>query len=200
MSLFMLAVVTYGFSRTFGPAVLHSERPHRLLVMLTIHGVIFYAWMLFFVAQSAFVYLRNIRLHRLLGWFGVADGVLLVMMGIWATFAEPSPAALWRIGIVSMAGFGIPLVLAVLWRKRPDYHRRLLLMGTAMLTNAAFARFPGTYLPGHFFYVGTDLLIVAGIAHDLWTQRRVHPVYRYGLPLFITAQIAVLIPAWHYLD
>jgi hypothetical protein len=30
----------------------------------------------------------------------------------------------------------------------------------------AFARFPGTYLPGHFFYASTDLLIAIRVAHD----------------------------------
>jgi hypothetical protein len=199
MSLVMLALVTYGFSRTVGAALVHTQRPHRLVLLLTIHGAIFYAWMLFFVVQSALVRLRNIRLHRLLGWFGAADGVLVVILGIWATFAEPAPVPFRFVGLVSMAGFGIPLALAILWRRRPADHRRLLLMATAMLTNAAFARFPGTYLPGHFFYTGTDLLIVAGVLHDLWTEHRIHPVYRYGLPLFVAAQLVVLIPAWRYL-
>ncbi len=199
ISLLMLALVTYGFSRTVGPSLLHTNRPHSLVIGLTLHGAIFYAWMLFFVAQSALVRLRNIRLHRTIGWFGVADGVLVIILGIWAIFAEPAPSALHHVGLVSMAGFGIPLALAILWRKRPDVHRRLLLMATAMLTNAAFARFPGTYLPGHFFYAGTDLLILAGLAHDLWTEHRIHPVYRYGLPLFLAAQLAVIIPAWSYL-
>ena len=199
MSLLMLALVTYGFSQTVGPSLLHTNRPHALVIGLTIHGAIFYAWMLFFVAQSALVRLRNIRLHRTLGWFGVADGALVLIMGLWATFAEPAPPALWHIGIISMTGFAIPLALAVFWRRRPELHRRLLLMATAMLTNAAFARFPGTYLPGHFFYAGTDLLILAGIAHDLRTEHRIHMVYRYGLPLFLAAQIAVMVPAWPYL-
>lgn|GEM_PF-3911220 len=33
----------------------------------------------------------------------------------------------------------------------PAHHRCLLLLGTGMLTNAAFERFAGTCLPGHFF-------------------------------------------------
>ncbi len=199
MSLLMLALVTYGFSRTVGPSLLQNDRPHRFLVLLGIHGAVFYGWMLFFVLQSALVRMHNIRLHRLLGWFGAADGALVVIMGVWATFAEPAPFALERIGLLSMAGFGIPLALAILWRRRPAYHRRLLLVGTAVLTNAAFARFPGTYLPNHFFYAGTDLLIAAGIALDLWAERRIHVVYRVAMPLLLAAEIAVLIPAWKYL-
>jgi hypothetical protein len=199
MSLLMLAVVTYGFSRTVGDALIHTERPHRLVLLLSIHGAVFYAWMLIFAMQSALVRWRNLRLHRLLGWVGAADALLVVVLGVWATFAEPNPFALERIGLVSMAGFGIPVALAILWRKRPAYHRRLVFIATAMLTNAAFARFPGTWLPGHLFYLGTDLLIAIGIAHDLWTERRVHIVYRYAMPLLLAAETAVLIPAWRYL-
>ena len=198
-SLLMLALVTYGFSRTVGDGLLHTHRPHRLVVMLSIHGAVFYAWMLFLVVQSALVRWRNLSLHRLLGWFGAVDAVLVVVMGLWATFAEPAPLVLESIGVVSMAGFGLPVALAILWRKRPAYHRRLLFIGTAMLTNAAFARLPGNYLPSHLFYAGTDLIVAIGIAHDLWAERRIHAVYRYAMPLFLAAEIAVLIPAWRFL-
>jgi len=200
ISVMMLALVTYGFSNTIGPGLLHTRRPVRDIMLLSIHGAVFYAWMLFMVAQAALIRLRHIRLHRLLGWFGAADAVLVVIMGLWATFHQPAPFALGMVGVLSMAGFGIPVALAILWRKRPAYHRRLLLIGTAMLTNAAFARFPGSYLPGHFFYAGTDLLIAIGVARDLWKERSIHVVYRYAMPILLAAEIAVLIPAWRYLS
>ena len=200
ISVMMLALVTYGFSNTIGPGLLHTRRPVRDIMLLSIHGAVFYAWMLFMVAQAALIRLRHIRLHRLLGWFGAADAVLVLIMGLWATFHQPAPFALGIVGVLSMAGFGIPVALAILWRKRPAYHRRLLLIGTAMLTNAAFARFPGSYLPGHFFYAGTDLLIAIGVARDLWKERSIHVVYRYAMPILLAAEIAVLIPAWRYLS
>jgi hypothetical protein len=200
MSLLMLALVTYGFSRTIGPALLNAHRPRHVLLLLSIHGVVFYGWMMLMVVQSALVRVRRIRIHRLLGWFGAADAALVVIMGLWATFHQSPPVPLEMVGIVSMAGFGVPVSLAIRWRKRPAYHRRLLLIASAMLVNAAFARFPGTYLPQHFFYLGTDLLIALGIAHDLWRDRTVHPVYRYALPLLLAAETAVMIPALRYLS
>lgn len=199
MSLLMLALVTYGFSRTVGPNLLHTQRSRTIVILLTIHGAVFYGWMLLLAVQAILIRLRNIHLHRLLGWFGAADAALVVIMGLWANFHQPAPLSLEMVGIVSLAGFGIPVALAIVWRKRPAFHRRLLLIATAMLTNAAFARFPGTYVPQHLFYAGTDVLIALGIMHDLLTERRVHIVYQYAMPLFLAAEIAVLIPAWRYL-
>jgi drug/metabolite transporter (DMT)-like permease len=199
MSLLMLALVTYGFSRTIGPNLLHAQRPARTIILLGIHGAVFYGWMLLLIAQAALVRSRRIRLHRWLGWFGAADAVLVIIMGLWASFHQPAPLAAEMLGVVSMAGFGIPVALAIFWRKNPPFHRRLLFIGTAVLTNAAFARFPGTYLPNHFFYAGTDVIIAAGIAHDIWQGGRIHAVYRYAAPLLFAAEIAVLIPAWPYL-
>jgi hypothetical protein len=200
MSLLMLALVTYGFSRTIEAGLLHTHRPIRDVILLSVHGSVFYGWMILMVVQTALVRLRHIRWHRSLGWFGAADAAMVVIMGLWASFHQPAPLAAEMVGVLSMAGFGVPVALAILWRKRPAYHRRLLLIGTAMLTNAAFARFPGTYLPGHFFYAGTDLLIAIGIVHDLWKEGSVHIIYRYAIVILLVAELVVLIPAWPYLS
>jgi hypothetical protein len=199
MSLLMVGIVSFGFSQTIGPDLLHAQRPTRTIILLGIHGAVFYGWMLLVVVQAVLVRARHIRPHRVLGWFGAADAALVVVMGLWASFHQPAPLALEMLGVVSMAGFAIPVGLAIFWRKRAAFHRRLLLIGTAMLTNAAFARFPGTYWPEHFFYAGTDVIIAIAIIHDVWKEKTVHVVYRYAVPLLLAAQVAALIPAWRYL-
>ncbi len=70
LSLLMLVLVTGAFSRTVGAGLLHTQHSPRFVALLAFHGVVFYAWMLFFVVQSALIQVRNLRLHRLLGWFG----------------------------------------------------------------------------------------------------------------------------------
>ena len=170
------------------------------MILLSVHGSVFYGWMILMVVQTALVRLRHIRLAPVARMVRRCDAAMVVIMGLWASFHQPAPLAAEMVGVLSMAGFGVPVALAILWRKRPAYHRRLLLIGTAMLTNAAFARFPGTYLPGHFFYAGTDLLIAIGIVHDLWKEGSVHVIYRYAIVILLVAEIVVLIPAWPYLS
>ncbi len=193
----MLAVVVYGFSRTVGPNLLHSNRPHRM--WLALHGVILLAWMLFFVVQSALIRARKIRLHRMLGWFGAANGLLCIIGLAAITIASAAPLALRFVGGVSVLGFGIPFVLAIVWRRRPELHRRLLLIATAVLTNAAFARFPSAFHPNHLFFLGTDAFILVGVLRDIVVTRRLHPVYAYGATALFASEFLVMIPAWHYL-
>jgi hypothetical protein len=98
-----------------------------------------------------------------------------------------------------MIAFTICFWLAVYWRKKPEYHRRLVLVATCALTAAGFGRFP--WLSHHWFYAGVDALILLGVARDLIVNRRIHVVYRYALPAFAVGQIVAVQlwlhhPAW----
>jgi hypothetical protein len=101
-----------------------------------------------------------------------------------------------------MLAFAVTFGLAVHWRRRPEYHRRLMLIATCGLTVAAFARFPNWLMPNDAWYVGVDALILAGAARDWIVMHRVHPVYLYGLPALALGQAATMwidlsrAPAW----
>jgi hypothetical protein len=101
-----------------------------------------------------------------------------------------------------MVAFTVPFALAIYWRKRPEFHRRLMLMATCALTAAAFGRFPPQILPPVIFYAGVDALILLGVLRDLVVEKRVHRVYAIGLPVLLAAQIVVTyaaaspLPSW----
>src|ERR1700732_2994486 len=94
------------------------------------------------------------------------------------------------IQLMDLACFAIPFALAIYWRRRPEYHRRLMLIASCGLTDAAFGRFPT--LPLAFSPAGVDALILLGILRDLIVDRRVHKVYLYAFPLLIVLQISCL--------
>ncbi len=83
--------------------------------------------------------------------------------------------------------FGACIALAILWRKKPDYHRRLIFIATCELMDAAIGRFD-FWFNHSIFYVAVDLLIVAGMMRDLVVDGRVHKVYLYALPVLIVGQ------------
>lgn len=91
-----------------------------------------------------------------------------------------------------MVAFSVPFGLSMHWRKKPELHRRLILIATCSLTAAAFGRFPSTLMPHHWFYAGVDFLLLLGVLRDLVVTKRVHPVYVYALPLLALGQTAII--------
>lgn len=201
MSLLIAAVVVYGFSHTIDQNLIHAV-PVRPWI-LYLHATVFSGWVVFFIAQSALVRVHKVRVHRTLGWFGVALGVVIPVLGISTAivmdrfiimqFHEQGAAPFLAIQFDDIASFTVCFALAILWRRRPEFHRRLVLIATCSLTTAAFARFPGMGLPMlGWVYVCVDSLIVLGMVRDLIVNRRIHQVYLYALPLFIVAQTIAL--------
>ena len=136
------------------------------------------------------------RLHRTLGWFGLALGIVILILGyITATAMDrffvqqhrmKTPAFL-IVQLMDLSCFAVPFALAIYWRRRPEFHRRLMLVASCALTDAAFGRFP--QLPFVFSPGGVDALILLGILRDLIVDRRIHKVYLYAFPLFLLVQI-----------
>src|SRR5580698_137153 len=83
MSLLIAATVVYGFSHTIDHNLIHAS-PLPPFV-LYIHAVVFPAWVVFFIVQSALIRSHNVRLHRRLGWFGVALAVAVFILGAWTS-------------------------------------------------------------------------------------------------------------------
>jgi hypothetical protein len=209
MSLLIAAVVVYGFSYTVGQNLLHPVVPRPTL--LWFHSVVFSAWVVFFIFQSALVRTRNVRVHRLAGWFGAALGVGIPVLGIatavmMARFHahklhESNAATFMAIPFLDICCFTSTFWLAIYWRKKPELHRRLVLVATCALTAAAFGRIAAVNQAYPLFYAGVDALILLGVARDLVVNRRVHGVYLYALPAFAVCQVAVIYevmttPAW----
>ena len=200
MSLLAAAVVAWGFGHTVDQSLFHPAVPRPRL--LWFHGAVFSAWILFFIFQSALIRTRNIRLHRLMGWFGAGLGSLMVPLG-WATaivmvhfetyaLHETGRYAFFIVPCYDMLAFGTCFALAVVWRKKPELHRRLIFLATCALLIAAFARFSPFIRSHGLGYLGVDLMVALGLLRDQLVNRRIHKVYRIALPAFMAAQSLVI--------
>jgi FtsH-binding integral membrane protein len=208
MSLLLAALVAWGFSRTVNDNLFHADPPRPFL--LWIHGAIFSAWMAFFIAQSTLVRIHRVSWHRFLGWFGVGLATLMVPLGIaiaiiMARFDavqlhQSGTDAFLAIPFYVIIAFGVIIAVAIFWRKRPEFHRRLIFIATCGLMDAPLDRFD--FLFDHnLSFLCVDLLIALGAVRDLVVDRRVHKVYRYALPALIVGQgLAMYLwrinPAW----
>jgi hypothetical protein len=199
MSLLVAAVVVYGFHFTIDKNLLHPAPPRPFL--LYVHAAVFTGWLIFFLLQTVLVRTRNVPVHRRIGWFGMAMGSAMVVLGVSTAITmtrfdliqlhQNQAESGLLIPLFDMVCFGTTFGLAVRWRRKPEYHRRLMLVATGALTAASFGRFPERLLPPEYFYSGVDLLIVLGVVRDWIVERHVHKVYLYVLPLFIVGQIVV---------
>jgi hypothetical protein len=195
ISLVIAAVVIYGFSRTIERKLIHANPQPPILLWL--HAFVFSSWVGFYILQSALVRIRKVKLHRALGWAGAALGTSMVVLGFWVAVVmarfdtiqlhRPNRDAFLIVPLSDILAFAIFLGLAILWRKNPERHRRLMLIGSCVLTGAAFGRMPLMHAP-LFFYGGIDGLILLGVSRDLFVSRRVHTVYMIALPLLMTSQ------------
>jgi hypothetical protein len=195
MSLLIAVVVVYGFSYTVDKNLIHPAVPRPFI--LYVHAAVFSGWVIFFILQSTLVRTHNVPLHRQTGWFGAALGVAIPCWASpppssWGVSTYTKAAADLMIPFFDMFAFSIPFALAIYWRKKPEFHPRLILMAACALTAAAFGRFPHQILPPVFFYAGVDFLVLLGAARDLIVNGRIHRVYLVGLLAFVSGQTVVM--------
>jgi FtsH-binding integral membrane protein len=202
MSLLIAAVVIYGFSHTVDQNLIHGKPARPWL--LWVHGTLFSAWVAFFIMQSGLVRTHNVRVHRRLGWVGAGLAVAMTLVGIATAVVmrrfdmrfEPAdvagPPAFLIIPLWDIACFTVFFWLAVNWRKKPEMHRRLMLIATCALTAAAWGRLPNQTFANVWFYSGVDALILLGVARDLLVMKSVHRVYWYALPALVVGQVSVM--------
>lgn len=201
MSLLIAAVVVRGFGPRVGTFLIHPVIPRPLV--LYVHAIVFSVWVLFFISQTALVRTGHVRWHQAMGLFGAALGPVVTVIGIWNASVmqrfsvlelhHPAAPLSFYPSLYDMTAFTIPFVLAIRWRKEPEFHRRLMLIATCALTGAAFSRFPQPpFFWGRFMgAIGVDFLLVLGMARDLIVHRHIHRVYFYAFAGFLIGQTFV---------
>ena len=201
MAIVCLAVGVIGFSPTYWGPLLRGTLD--VPPLAHVHAVFFYGWLLLFVRQSALAASGQYVRHRALGLFGIAlaSGMFFVGLGmsihsLTASIAdgfEPAARAFTIVPISGIVLFAILFAIAIAKVHDRDVHKRLMLVNTAGLLQAAVGRWFVLFLappttagvpvspPPVFVTVMpglvVDLLIVAGMIYDWRTRGRVHRVY-----------------------
>jgi hypothetical protein len=206
VSLAVALVVFAGFARTYylGPLFDPPARMPPMTMWIHVHAAAFTLWIFITVAQPALVASGNRALHRRLGMFaaGVGAAVWLLANIVSAQAMNigyrgmGDPFAFYAITFFSIQAFGIILILAIARRGDPQAHKRLMLLSSAAILEAAFGRIPlhlielGAPLS---FYLGSELIILAGILHDRATRGRVHSVWIWGGGALVASQLLRLV-------
>jgi hypothetical protein len=109
-----------------------------------IHGLFGLAWYVLLATQANLIRVRNLRLHRKLGiaTFVVAIGVVLstlyLFIVLWKGWENMEPDV--RANRLLLPGFALCLLLAWRWRTQPDWHKRLIFIGTFFMLGPVLDR------------------------------------------------------------
>jgi hypothetical protein len=202
MSVAIAAVVIYGFGFTVADNLIHPAYPRPWV--LYVHAAVMAAWIALFILQAGLVRLRRLDAHRRIGQAGLVLGAVIPILGMATAIAmakvrlahgDADAAVSFPIPVNDATGFAVAFGLAALWRRRPEYHRRLMFVATCILTGAAFGRMP-VLDHAEWFYSGVDALILIGAVRDLAVSGNVHVVYRYALPAVVCGQLMTAYVRW----
>jgi hypothetical protein len=206
------AVGLAGFAPSYWGPLLAGTIAVPAIVHL--HAVVFYGWLALMVVQAHLAAAGRLARHRELGVFGVSVATAMVFVGtatavdsmkqgVAAGFVDEARA----FSVVPVTGilfFAALVAVALLNVRRPDVHRRLMLIATIAVLNAPVGRLfrlaigapppvamvapppvAFTLLPALL----TDLLLVPALIHDKARLGFVHRTYWIGGAALLASQL-----------
>jgi hypothetical protein len=187
-----LTIAIAGFWPTyFGPLFRGTVQA---LPIIHIHAAVFVVWLLLVITQAALAATGRTALHIRIGEVGLYFGLAVIAVGIitaFALFAARIEAGHVReaqdklfVPLTDMMVFAPFFAAAWLYKRRPEIHKRLIIVATTILLIAAVHRM--TFLGPRPVAAPTLLAvwlapIYLGMTADLIKRRIVHPVYLAGI-------------------
>jgi hypothetical protein len=222
MSALLLAFVLIGFAPTLYLREFFPALP--IPGYLYAHGIIVTTWFVWLVLQTSLVRNGHTATHRRMGVIGAVIGAAVVVAGPMATVGvvarmramgldwDTDISALPFLGVegvpmlnfaaqvvwtnfVSIAVFAGLLAAALLLRRNPQAHKRLMLLGSIVTVAPALARISRWPIIGGedsgFIPAMLLALLLSVVVHDLVTMRRLHRATWIGVAAIVLGTVAV---------
>ncbi len=212
MALACAAVAFLGFAPTYWLPM--ATGTLKVSAILHLHGLIFFTWTLFFVAQTWLAASGRLQRHRAWGLAGISLATAMTIIGVLSALSSMKAAgaagfaeAAATFSIVPLFGivlFAVFFVLAVRAVQTPETHKRLMLLASISILEAPIARWFLTFLapPGA---VGPPpvsatlqpalvacLLILVAIVRDVRNAGRPHPAYIVGGIAYLALKLVTI--------
>jgi hypothetical protein len=203
-------VVLAGFARTYYlKGLFHAPALPSALVHL--HGALMTTWVALFVTQVFLVSTRRVRTHQRLGVLGAVLAVAVVLVGIRTAIGQGArgaappgvpPLVFMVVPMMDMAVFVVLFAAALYYRRRPEIHKRLMVLTALNFLPPAVARIPLGFiqsagLPAIFGIA--DCFVLLAVGYDTWRHRRLNPAFALGALLILVSlplRLAIGGSAW----
>jgi hypothetical protein len=154
MALACMATAFLGFAPTYWLPLAHGSFSAAPLVHF--HGLLFFTWTVYFAFQTWLAASGQTAHHRSLGMIGVSLATAMTIFGFLAAVHVMKRSAAMGLAddgvafsIVPLSGilfFAVVFILAIAANRKPETHRRLMLLAGISLLDAAVARWFLTFL------------------------------------------------------
>ena len=206
-------VVFIGFARTYYLAGLFDAKPLAAPIV-HVHGAVFTCWLVLLVVQTSLIGTGHGAVHRKLGLVAFALAPLVVLLGIvvalemlkrFAVVPTVDSPLIFAVALSEITGFAVPTFFALRFRRRPSFHKRLIVIGTIAMTTAGFGRWPVALLLHNPLpaMLAAFTLLLSVMAFDLWSTRRLHPATIWGSLWVVLIELGAFAlghtDAWHSL-
>ena len=193
MSALYFAVVLIGFSRSF---YLKSYFDFPTLpVHLYLHGFALTSWFALALLQPWLIRNRQAGLHRRLGVIGATLAISVVLTGLWTVALRDAPEidqypTRAAGNLASLLMFSSCVSFGLFFRKNPETHKRLMLLGSIPILAPALDRLARIPVMNEFWgkilywfpappevafaMLSFLFLLLVVVANDLISQRRIH--------------------------
>ena len=190
MAVVILVSVFVGFAPSYYLAKVFNAPPLPNL-LVHIHGVVFSLWILLLIVQTSLVSAGRTDVHRRLGMAGFGLACLVVVLGTLvatenlvnnypsAPSEQEDSRAFYAVALADMLMFSTLIFFAFRNRFNPAVHKRLILIATLAILDAAFDRWKVPvpwwgYRVSPLFCTYPLLLLLMG--YDRWSTGKIQRV------------------------
>ena len=199
--------VLFGFFPASGARMM-GRADYVAPLILHIHAVAFVGWLCLLTTQILLIRKQRVDLHMKLGMVGLLLIPVMAYSGLAAELysqrfyikRDDDGLDFFILPLFYVVAFPAFALTALFFARRDSStHKRLILMATAIIVGAAYARWWGSALERAFgdefwgmlvnSFLGTNLILAAAVAYDIVTRGRVHRAYVIGVPLLLAGQL-----------
>jgi hypothetical protein len=196
LAVLMTILVFVGFWPTYFGLLLTGDEYERHWVF-HVHATVFLAWMAVFIAQTILIARRKTKVHMAVGTRGFILATAVFVMGVVVSFVlmfqgfdegvvSTWPQAVWEASapLMDISQFAILIGLGWWYRRKPEFHKRYMVLATVALLPAATSRME--YLLGPWSLEAIfGVLVAVLVVHDFRQQGRVHAANIVGVLILV---------------
>ncbi len=209
MALACMTIAFIGFVPTYWAPM--AKGTFQAAPVYHLHGLIFFSWTLYFIFQTWLVASGQTLRHRSVGLIGISLATAMTFFGILISILSVRRDTIGGMGeaartfmivpLTDIAFFAVFVLLAMLYLRRAEWHKRFMLLATIVLMPAPIARWFLTFLappggpavPPVSVATGpvlvASLLLIIAMLHDWRSRGRPHAVYVWGGGVFLAVML-----------